>query len=770
MASIEHLKAKAKQLEAKQNWRAAIDAWAGVVQRQEAGHDTEHQDLSIYNRLGDLYLKVGDPAMAADCFDRAVDRYTESGFDANAIALCNKVLRYAPGRTAVYLKLAKLMARRGFIGEAKHHFLSYAKRMQKAGKEGDAVAALRELTSLAPNSEELLALVETYGAGQRRSQIVPLPPEPEPESDPKAARRRTRSLIFLDIDDDDDDDEPEPTGRTTDELPLIETGEPSPAPAAHRNEPPPATEELPPRRDVEFTALVDDSEPPAPADVEPLEGLETHVRDFEEVRNESGPVDFVALEPDAPPEAPPLEGLEPTQAEPEASPPAEVPPLEDLAREDDRVELVQAFSATEVGKSPDKEMDLGTEGITTEGGLIEADDVDPGLVQADFAEDLGIEGVRNVAAEEGGEILMEFQAPTPAPEPPPPAVPREPTPPPGLPTVEALEDRVLDDPGDPEAHRALAEALIERGDRERGLDELDIALRRYEEMEQFDRAREVGHELVQLEPNNVRVLQKLVEVTYRSGDRSELVGAYLELGDALFRSGELAKALAVYERVLEHEPHNTRAQAAMGVLRPAEEPKADAQDARVTVRDEPTAGVSDFVDLGALILGESGPRDTRLRIEEEAPTGDEQRDFNEMLEQFRRGIDENLGADDYQAHYDLGVAFKEMDLLDDAIAEFQKALRGPVVQLQSHEALGACFFEKGQSPVAEAILRRGLQLPAAGDEGRVGILYWLARALEAQGKRAEALELYRRVFAVDIRFYDVQQRVRTLTRRGAEGT
>ena len=119
-----------------------------------------------------------------------------------------------------------------------------------------------------------------------------------------------------------------------------------------------------------------------------------------------------------------------------------------------------------------------------------------------------------------------------------------------------------------------------------------------------------------------------------------------------------------------------------------------------------------------MIFEEAAPRDTRMRIERREPqTGDEQREFHEILEQFKRGIDENLESDDYQSHYDLGVAFKEMGLLDEAIAEFQKALRAPDGRLRTSEALGMAFFEKGQFAVAESVLRRAIDGVAEGDEG-----------------------------------------------------
>src|SRR2546428_4316929 len=136
-----------------------------------------------------------------------------------------------------------------------------------------------------------------------------------------------------------------------------------------------------------------------------------------------------------------------------------------------------------------------------------------------------------------------------------------------------------------------------------------------------------------------------------------------------------------------------------------------------------------------MILDEELPqRDTRMKVADEEPTGDEERDFQEMLARFKQGIDENIDETDFQSHYDLGVAFKEMGLLDEAIAELQKALRAPEGKLRTSEMLGICFFEKGAYGVAESILRRGLDLPASGDQERLGVLYWLGRAFGRQGQ------------------------------------
>ena len=152
-----------------------------------------------------------------------------------------------------------------------------------------------------------------------------------------------------------------------------------------------------------------------------------------------------------------------------------------------------------------------------------------------------------------------------------------------------------------------------------------------------------------------------------------------------------------------------------------------------------------------------------MRVHDEEPTGDEEHDFSEMLKQFKRGLDENLDADDYQSHYDLGIAFKEMGLLDEAIAEFQKALRSPDARLRTSEALGSSFFDKGQFAVAEAILRRAVDGLSGQDDEKIGLLYWLGRALEAEGRAQEAQPYYRRALAVDIHFMDLADRLRAIS-------
>jgi tetratricopeptide (TPR) repeat protein len=170
------------------------------------------------------------------------------------------------------------------------------------------------------------------------------------------------------------------------------------------------------------------------------------------------------------------------------------------------------------------------------------------------------------------------------------------------------------------------------------------------------------------------------------------------------------------------------------------------------------------VNLGDLLRVDDSPRSTRMIVEEQEPTGDEEADFADMLKKFKQGIAENVAQEDYQSHYDLGVAFKEMGLVDEAIAEFQKALKAPSNRLPTYEAIGQCFIEKEQFAIASTVLGRALSEGGYGDEELIGVLYLLGRAAEALKRNEEALSYYQRIFVVDIEFRDVADRVKQLGR------
>jgi tetratricopeptide (TPR) repeat protein len=163
-----------------------------------------------------------------------------------------------------------------------------------------------------------------------------------------------------------------------------------------------------------------------------------------------------------------------------------------------------------------------------------------------------------------------------------------------------------------------------------------------------------------------------------------------------------------------------------------------------------------------MILGDSGTGNTRWVVSAAPPSGDEDADFSRLLSQFKEQVARNLSVEDAEAHYDLGTAYKEMGLLEEAISEFQLALRAQPTNLATFEMLGQCFLDRGEPAAAIRTLERALKVPSQVEDDLLGIYYSMARSQEEIGNAATAKDFYERIFALDINFKDVTERLRNL--------
>lgn len=193
------------------------------------------------------------------------------------------------------------------------------------------------------------------------------------------------------------------------------------------------------------------------------------------------------------------------------------------------------------------------------------------------------------------------------------------------------------------------------------------------------------------------------------------------------------------------------------------EPVEDGEGALLSEPRPPAAG-DGFVDLGELLFGDEETEQglTRYVVDTPAPSGDEDQDFLDLLSQFKEKVSEHLGDEDADSRYDLGLAFKEMGLYDEAIAQFQIALRGLGDQLRIYEELGDCFIQKGEYGVALKILKGALQRSSSGGSEFIGVYYQLGRSYEELGRVEEARDAYERVIALDLEFRDASARLARL--------
>lgn len=681
MANVIKLRDKARALELREQWKEALQVYEKIV--EEATPD--EIDIGVWNRMGDLYTRTGQPDRAVGAYEKAVDAYADSGLYNNAIALCNKILRAVPGRAAVYLRLGQISAAQGFLADARRNFLQYAERMQRAGQIDASFAALKEFVDLVPGDEDSdvrrLLADQLLAHGRGKDAIEQL--------------RLLRGKL-------------ESSGRV-DEARAI------------------ADQILSIDANADVSALHDSLDADAATAKVDTGGF-------------GGGLDLIANNHTdaAPPAAAPAEAA-----------PAFAPDPSDFAQ----LDIVPTMGDS--GAKPDKETVEGLQGFEP-------------TAPPEVSEDGGALPLL------GGDLEISFSLPEPLSEPLVPArraaeeedtavdgeelpvlslddallTPSPPAPAPG--SLEDLRRRVAAKPGDAVAWNDLASLLRERGSEAEAEASLRDAHRHIAAAGHYAAAVGVVRQLLETELDDTVLHQKQVEYAFRSGDRSLLVRAYLDLGANLLRTSP-PKAQSVYQRVLDLDPQNAEARGRLAAAppAPAAPPPADNEDS--------------YIDLGSLILDDEleGDGSTRFVVAEEEPSGDEDQDFADMLSVFRQKVTENIDAGDSSSHYDLGLAFKEMGLLDEAVAQFQVALRGGANPLATLEVLGDCFVEKGQHTLAVRVLERALRLDA-GETEFLGVHYLLGRSKEVLGNLDGAREHYERVLASDIRFRDAAQRLEGL--------
>jgi pilus assembly protein FimV len=144
-------------------------------------------------------------------------------------------------------------------------------------------------------------------------------------------------------------------------------------------------------------------------------------------------------------------------------------------------------------------------------------------------------------------------------------------------------------------------------------------------------------------------------------------------------------------------------------------------------------------------------------------------DLSDIFEEFKEGVEESAPEDeDPQTHFNLGVAFKEMGLLDEGIGELQKVChaidRGLPFEdrVQAYTLLANCFVEKGMPEASVQWLEKALKSPGIDFETVLAIQYEMASAYEAAGDKKEALSHFMEVYGSNIDYRDVAERIKAL--------
>jgi tetratricopeptide (TPR) repeat protein len=173
------------------------------------------------------------------------------------------------------------------------------------------------------------------------------------------------------------------------------------------------------------------------------------------------------------------------------------------------------------------------------------------------------------------------------------------------------------------------------------------------------------------------------------------------------------------------------------------------------------AASEDFFDLAAELSDELG----NVPIPLQPPMPAEEQSLDDIFQEFKRGIEQQSAKEEVDTHYNLGVAYKEMGLLDDAIGEFMMTTDNEPKFVQSRYMLGLCYMQKGEYLNAIVEIRNALDYAESSgfhNENRIEMHYDLGLACQCAGDTSSAADEFQLVFDEDPGFRDTAAKLKEL--------
>lgn len=295
---------------------------------------------------------------------------------------------------------------------------------------------------------------------------------------------------------------------------------------------------------------------------------------------------------------------------------------------------------------------------------------------------------------------------------------------------------------------------------------------------QSEKAIKEYQKLINASPKDIRSHLKLGDLYLKNGENEKALTEYMKVAELYMEEDLGSRAISVYKRVLSLDPKRIEALHYIAKLYLKQGLKGDARNYYQNILklrpddEDALRALKEYEDRSR--LGEAPNRLTSPSLSSKNSPALEQRSTNEIhlplpvstvrsVPSYDGGT---TSADkDAEMHYHLGIAYKEMELYDYAISEFELAASNGSVQFDCYIMLGACFMEKGDIDKSIEYYRTASELKGLTDKELARLYFNLGCAYEANGMFREALDAFTRVLQVDRSLSEVQEKIDKLRKQ-----
>ncbi|MBW2039724.1 MAG: tetratricopeptide repeat protein [Deltaproteobacteria bacterium] len=250
--------------------------------------------------------------------------------------------------------------------------------------------------------------------------------------------------------------------------------------------------------------------------------------------------------------------------------------------------------------------------------------------------------------------------------------------------------------------------------------------------------------IIEEDPTDFKTRVKLGDVYLRRGELAKAIEEYFLVGEYYIREELDLKAIAIFKKILVLNPKMIESYYKLADLYYKRglsgEAKVQYQKVlKINPKDRKAREGLKQLEKKMAKGSALGKRIIEDKTRESDPV------WNTILQELQRQLSAQLRDDDYQAHYHLGIAFKEMGLLDKAIEEFKSALTDPNLEFDGYLMMGMCHREMGGYDKAIEYFRKGLRIKGLTNKQYEHIYYQLGLTFEECGQTENALEAFNKV-------------------------
>jgi tetratricopeptide (TPR) repeat protein len=687
----------------------------GALREYEKLVDSPDTDPYNYVLLADLLHKKGDHARAGERYLNAVSAYELAGLFKNGIAVCKKMLRLSLSQGEVLRHLATLHARDGLTSEASGYFSQYAEYALRASRTAEAITALRSAFDHGQENVKLLERLSEVllleGHNQKAAEAMLEAAQYWQARNQMADMRRCIARADV-IQPGISGTAAVPEGHVgPPPLPghaVLHPGQPAAEPAPGASTPPAAASDLgilsgsrmpetasamfePPTVTTPTESVPEAAPAPTPSSVmaravaKAAEDAAAQAASLANSRPAPDPANAAHPRMDSSV----FERAPMFVAPPGVAPPGVAPPAMAAPTAPPQAPVLATPSLTPPPVAPPT-LDAGHEPLTPAEGVYNLAIEDHTSYETALREASLAEPAKPTAFE-----------PEPLPDDPTPSViarrPEE-----LLGSIQNVEELLL-----------RAQTEFRAGHRDRASQALVEAALAYERLDRLDSAATIFRSLGRGPQAPIGVMELWLANCERRNDPIEGSQVACELGDRALNDGHDADARRWFERSLALYAQNDIARRRLQRLANS----VAAQAAPTAEAPPPEQGrVAVAVGRGQAVTF----------------------DLSSLLQEFQRGVTSQLEGD-AQGHYDLGMAYREMGLYDEAVGSFRIAERDIRLAFRAQEMIGRCLADSGRNDDAVKEFEDALRSPTLDAAGEAELRLQLALSLAALGHTPDAL-------------------------------